>query len=82
MTMLICRLLGSAPTFAELRQNAQEIALNYARQHPSNVAEPNNVDKSIVRRLKTALESVDIRVLGHPIIGGDTVTSVPLRGLL
>jgi len=32
MTMLICRLLGSALSFSELRQNAQDFASNHARR--------------------------------------------------
>ena len=57
-------------------------AVIFAHQHPSGVAEPSQADERITRRLKTALELVDIRVLDHLVIGGDTVVSLASRGLL
>ena len=55
---------------------------NFAHQHPSGVAEPSQGDERITRRLKSALELVDIRVLDHIVIGGDTAVSLASRGLL
>ena len=57
-------------------------AVIFAHQHPSGVAEPSQADERITRRLKSALELVDIRVLDHLVIGGDTVVSLASRGLL
>ncbi len=57
-------------------------AVIFSHQHPSGVAEPSQADERITRRLKAALELVDIRVLDHLVIGGDTVTSLASRGLL
>lgn len=57
-------------------------AVIFAHQHPSGVAEPSQADERITQRLKSALELVDIRVLDHLIIGGDTVVSLASRGLL
>ena len=57
-------------------------AVIFAHQHPSGVAEPSQADERITRRLKSALELVDIRVLDHLIVGGDTVVSLASRGLL
>ena len=57
-------------------------AVIFAHQRPSGVAEPSKPDESIARRLKTALELVNIRILEHLVIGGDTVTSLASRGLL
>ncbi len=57
-------------------------AVIFAHQHPSGTAEPSQADERITRRLKTALELVDIRVLDHLIIGGDTTISLASRGLL
>ena len=48
----------------------------------SGIAEPSQADERITQRLKSALELVDIRVLDHLIIGGDTVVSLASRGLL
>jgi DNA repair protein RadC len=53
-----------------------------AHNHPSGVAEPSQADERITRRLKAALELVDIRLLDHLIIGDGTVTSLASRGLL
>lgn len=62
-----------------LAHNAAAIIL--AHNHPSGVAEPSESDKRITKRLKQALELVDVRVLDHFIIG-DEVTSFAERGLL
>lgn len=60
--------------------NAAAIIL--AHNHPSGVAEPSQADERITKRLKAALELVDIRVLDHIIIGGGKSTSMASRGLL
>jgi DNA repair protein RadC len=50
--------------------------------HPSGVAEPSQADERITRRLKAALELVDIRLLDHLIIGDGSATSLASRGIL
>ncbi|MGI9233650.1 MAG: RadC family protein [Woeseiaceae bacterium] len=60
--------------------NAAAVIL--AHNHPSGVAEPSQADERITRRLKSALDLVDIRVLDHLIIGDGTATSLARRGLL
>ncbi len=62
-----------------LKKNAA--AVIFAHNHPSGVAEPSQADKQITRRLKAALEVVDIRVLDHFVIGDDIV-SFAEQGLL
>ena len=57
-------------------------ALILAHNHPSGVAEPSQADERITRRLKAALELVDIRLLDHLIIGDGEATSLATRGLL
>ena len=56
-------------------------ALIAFHNHPSGVAEPSQADERITRRLKSALELVDIRLLDHLIVG-ETVTSMASRGML
>lgn len=56
-------------------------AVIFAHPHPSGVAEPSTADENITRRLKQALELVDIRVLDHVIVGQRCV-SLAARGLL
>lgn len=57
-------------------------AVIVAHNHPSGTAEPSQADERITRRLKSALELVDIRLLDHLIIGDGTTTSLASRGLL
>ena len=50
-------------------------AVIFAHNHPSGVAEPSQADLAITQRLKSALASVDIRVLDHIVVGdGETVS--------
>ncbi|MFT5501955.1 MAG: DNA repair protein RadC [Woeseiaceae bacterium] len=63
-----------------LAVNAAAIIL--AHNHPSGVAEPSQADERITRRVKSALELVDIRLLDHLVIGDCTSTSLASRGML
>ncbi len=60
--------------------NAAAVIL--AHNHPSGVAEPSQADERITRRLKSALELVDIRLLDHLIVGSGKTTSLAARGLI
>jgi len=57
-------------------------AVILAHNHPSGLAEPSQADERITKRLKSALELVDIRVLDHIIIGSEGSTSMASRGLV
>ena len=63
-----------------LAVNAAAVIL--AHNHPSGVAEPSQADERITKRLKSALELVDIRLLDHLIIGDGEATSLASRGML
>ena len=56
-------------------------AVIFAHPHPSGVAEPSTADENITRRLKQALELIDVRVLDHVIVGQQCV-SLAARGLM
>jgi len=60
--------------------NAAAVIL--AHNHPSGVAEPSQADERITKRLKAALDLVDIRLLDHFIVGDGAATSLASRGLL
>lgn len=60
--------------------NAAAVIL--AHNHPSGVAEPSQADERITRRLKSALELVDIRLLDHLIVGDGGTTSLASRGMI
>jgi 3',5'-cyclic AMP phosphodiesterase CpdA len=53
-----------------------------AHPHPSGIAEPSAADELITHRLKAALALVDIRIIDHLVIAGDTAVSFAERGLL
>ncbi len=57
-------------------------ALILVHNHPSGVAEPSQADELITRRLKNALNLVEIRVLDHLIVGDSRCESFAERGLL
>jgi len=57
-------------------------AVIFAHNHPSGIAEPSQADISITRRLQAALETIDIRVLDHFVVGDPEVVSFAERGLL
>jgi DNA repair protein RadC len=64
---------------AALAHNAAAVIL--AHNHPSGVAEPSQADIRITRRLRDALELVDIRVLDHMVVGEGEIVSLAERGL-
>ncbi|MDG2090729.1 MAG: DNA repair protein RadC [Gammaproteobacteria bacterium] len=57
-------------------------AIIFAHNHPSGIAEPSEADIAITRRLKSALDLVDIKTLDHLVVGDGIVTSMAERGLL
>jgi DNA repair protein RadC len=63
-----------------LARNAAAVIL--AHNHPSGVAEPSDADRLITRRIRDALDLVDIRLLDHFVIGDGGCVSLAGRGLL
>jgi DNA repair protein RadC len=63
-----------------LARNAAAVIL--AHNHPSGVAEPSQSDQLITRRIRDALDLVDIRLLDHFVIGDNTCVSLASRGML
>jgi DNA repair protein RadC len=63
-----------------LSRNAAAVIL--AHNHPSGVAEPSQSDQLITRRIRDALELVDIRLLDHFVIGDNSCVSLASRGLI
>ncbi len=62
-----------------LEHNASAVIL--AHNHPSGIAEPSQSDATLTRRLRDALELVDVRVLDHIVIGDGEFVSMSDRGL-
>lgn len=57
-------------------------SLIFAHNHPSGVAEQSRADEMITNELKKALALVDVRVLDHFIVAGNSTLSFVERGLL
>ncbi|PCH61884.1 MAG: hypothetical protein COC19_03915 [SAR86 cluster bacterium] len=57
-------------------------AVIFAHNHPSGIAEPSQADIAITVKLKIALETIDVRVLDHLVVGNCEVVSFSERGLL
>lgn len=57
-------------------------AVIFAHNHPSGHCEPSQADIGITRRLKAALELLDIRTLDHFVVTCEEVTSLAERGAL
>jgi len=53
-----------------------------AHNHPSGVAEPSRADRALTRRLREAVELVDVRLLDHVVVGDGEVVSFAERGWL
>ncbi|MBW7929896.1 MAG: DNA repair protein RadC [Gammaproteobacteria bacterium] len=63
-----------------LQRNAAAVIL--AHNHPSGVAEPSEADQLITRRIRGALELIDVRLLDHFVVGDGVCTSLAGRGML
>jgi DNA repair protein RadC len=63
-----------------LHHNAASVI--FAHNHPSGLAEPSKADEALTESLKQALALVDIRVLDHFIVAGNSTLSFVERGLL
>ena len=57
-------------------------ALLLVHNHPSGSAEPSRADEHLTQTLKSAAALVDVRVLDHLIVAGDSVLSMAERGLM
>ena len=54
----------------------------FVHNHPSGIAEPSQADIAITSKLKTAMQTIEVRVLDHLVIGAGEVVSFAERGLL
>ena len=65
---------------AALNSNAAAVIL--AHNHPSGNPEPSQADIALTKRVQTALQTIDVRLLDHLVVGGTTSVSLAERGLL
>lgn len=63
-----------------LHHNAASVI--FAHNHPSGIAEQSRADELLTAALKQALSLVDVRVLDHFVVAGNTTLSFAERGLL
>lgn len=57
-------------------------AVIFSHQHPSGACEPSRADELLTRTLTSALATVDVRVLDHFLVAGDSTVSFAERGLI
>lgn len=62
--------------------DARASAVLLVHNHASQICEPSAADELITKRLRAALEVVDVRVLDHLIVGGAELMSFAEAGLL
>lgn len=65
---------------AVLVNNAAAVIL--AHNHPGGIPEPSFADQKITDRVIKALETIDVKVLDHLVVGGINIVSFAERGLL
>lgn len=63
-----------------LHHNAASVI--FAHNHPSGIAQQSQADELITKQLKQALDLVDVHVLDHFIVAGNSTLSFSERGLL
>lgn len=63
---------------AVLEKNAAAVIL--AHNHPSGCAEPSRADIQITEKIITALNTIDVKVIDHLIVGGTQTISLAERG--
>jgi DNA repair protein RadC len=63
-----------------LAQNAAAVVL--VHNHPSGDPEPSRADRQITDRLQQALNTVEVRLLDHVIVGFEGTVSFAERGLI
>jgi DNA repair protein RadC len=61
-----------------LELNAAALILTH--NHPSGITNPSQADIAITKKLKAALEYVDVRILDHIIVGTEGSTSLAETG--
>lgn len=67
---------------AKVALNKNAAAVIVAHNHPSGSAEPSRADILITKRLKSALEMIDVKLLDHFVIGKGEIVSLAERGKL
>ena len=61
---------------------ARAAAVVLVHNHPSQIGEPSAADELITKRLKDALDVIDVRVIDHLIVAGADIVSFAERGLI
>ncbi|EZQ15646.1 RadC family protein [Halopseudomonas bauzanensis] len=62
--------------------NANAAAVIIAHNHPSGNPEPSRADIALTTRLRDALNTIDVRLLDHLVVGGLEIVSFAERGLI
>ena len=76
------RLSPKLRTATDYAERLRTIVGIVAHNHPSGLSEPSRADELLTQALKQALALVDIKVLDHLVVGGESAMSFAERGLL
>ena len=63
-----------------MNHDANSIIL--AHNHPGGSKEPSSADIEVTRKVNAALETIQIRVMDHIVVAGDSFTSFAELGIL
>ncbi len=63
-----------------IRNKANKIVITH--NHPSGILEPSWSDKEVTKRIKSALDNIDITLVDHIIVGGEQFTSMKELNLI
>ncbi|SOO14170.1 RadC family protein [Xanthomonas citri] len=63
-----------------LRHNAAAVLMSH--NHPSGDPYPSSADIAVTKRLREALDLIDVRLLDHIVVGGNSTVSMTSQGLL
>jgi DNA repair protein RadC len=75
------RRFSYGPPF-RIEQSSTRPHVALSHNHPSGIPEPSEADRSITLKLSKALALVEVRLLDHVVVAGDTFVSFAERGLL
>ena len=60
----------------------QASKLILAHNHPGGLLRPSNADIAITKKIMTAIEAIDVKVIDHIIVAGDKYLSFAEEGIM
>lgn len=60
----------------------EAVAIILCHNHPSGAVTPSGSDRALTKKVKTACDSIDVRLLDHIIVGGAEFVSMDEMGMI